>query len=302
MRQRFKEDSAGTIRFRPPEGPPITSATIVLYDRGGGELQAAAAATLPLVDTTVASTAISEGDDEFTVAAGTNIEVGKWLWLGTYGSDPIEMVRVKRIASTTVTTAEPIRYAHAIGQEVKGSEITYSLTATHTATLGRSHRALWGYIVGTTAYESTQLWDVVKTVFKLPLTPQDLTIRLPQDLRESGTEVFNMLDLIDLAETIISRDVARRGRRMDLVRDPEQFDEVGILCIRMILLERAMNSDAAYIPMYNQAHSLYQEELAQLLASGIIWYDENEDLSIDGVENSTESEEHVQAVYYLPIG
>lgn len=53
-------------------------------------------------------------------------------------------------------------------------EMTYSLTATHTATEDLNYKAVWAYVLNGTTYYQTQLFDVVKSILSIPITDDDL--------------------------------------------------------------------------------------------------------------------------------
>lgn len=53
-------------------------------------------------------------------------------------------------------------------------EMTYSLTATHTATLGINYKAKWAYVTGGVTYYEEQLFDVVLSKLSIPITDDDL--------------------------------------------------------------------------------------------------------------------------------
>ena len=53
-------------------------------------------------------------------------------------------------------------------------EMTYSLTATHTADEGLNYKAVWAYILNGTTYYQTQLFDIVKSLLAIPITDDDL--------------------------------------------------------------------------------------------------------------------------------
>lgn len=56
------------------------------------------------------------GAGSFAVAAGTDIAIGDWLLVGSGATS--EIVRVRTIVTTTVTTAWPLLYAHSTGEAV----------------------------------------------------------------------------------------------------------------------------------------------------------------------------------------
>lgn len=70
-------------------------------------------------------------------------------------------------------------------------EMTYSLTATHTATVDTNYKAVWEYVVSGTTYYQIQLYDVVKSILSIPITDADLYAELDalreQHFQETGT-------------------------------------------------------------------------------------------------------------------
>lgn len=66
-------------------------------------------------------------------------------------------------------------------------EMTYSLTTTHTATLGLNYRAVWEYIIGSTTYYEEQLFDVVRSRLAIPITDDDLYNEL-NSLRQANVQ------------------------------------------------------------------------------------------------------------------
>ncbi len=53
-------------------------------------------------------------------------------------------------------------------------EMTYTLTTTHTASVGLNYKAIWAYVVSGITYYQTQLFDVVKSKLAIPITDDDL--------------------------------------------------------------------------------------------------------------------------------
>ena len=70
-------------------------------------------------------------------------------------------------------------------------ELTYSLTGTHTATLGENYKAAWTYVVGGTNYYEEQLFDVVLSVLSIPITDNDLFNEL-ESLRDVNVQLTGM--------------------------------------------------------------------------------------------------------------
>lgn len=68
-------------------------------------------------------------------------------------------------------------------------EMTYSLTSTHTATLGLNYRAEWTYVVSGVTYYEDQLFDIVRSKLSIPITDDDLLNELTslKDINEQMT-------------------------------------------------------------------------------------------------------------------
>lgn len=58
-------------------------------------------------------------------------------------------------------------------------EMTYVLTASHTANIGVNYKAVWQYTVNGNTYYETQLFDVVLSILSIPITDDDLYKELP---------------------------------------------------------------------------------------------------------------------------
>jgi hypothetical protein len=67
-------------------------------------------------------------------------------------------------------------------------EMTYSLTATHTAENDLNYKAVWKYTSNGTDYYQTQLFDVVLSVLSIPITDDDLYNEL-ETLRQANYQV-----------------------------------------------------------------------------------------------------------------
>jgi hypothetical protein len=70
-------------------------------------------------------------------------------------------------------------------------EMTYSLTAVHTATSDLNYKATWEYVVSAVTYYENQLFDVVKSILSIPITDDDLYAELnslrKDNKQEKGT-------------------------------------------------------------------------------------------------------------------
>ena len=67
-------------------------------------------------------------------------------------------------------------------------EMTYAISAVHTAEADLNYKAVWAYVVSTVTYYQTQLFDVVKSLLSIPITDDDLYNEL-ESLRKANHQV-----------------------------------------------------------------------------------------------------------------
>lgn len=80
--------------------------------------------------------------------------------------------------SGTVTLYKPdgsvLQAAAAISVDASTGEMTYAVSAVHTATEDLNYKAVWDYVISTIHYYQTQLFDVVLSLLSIPITDEDL--------------------------------------------------------------------------------------------------------------------------------
>jgi len=91
--------------------------------------------------------------------------------------------------SATIVLSKPdgsaLQASTAATVDATTGEMTYSLTATHTATEDLNYKAVWAYVLNGTTYYQTQLFDVVKSILAIPITDDDLYNEL-ESLRKAN--------------------------------------------------------------------------------------------------------------------
>lgn len=94
--------------------------------------------------------------------------------------------------SGTVTLYKPdssvLQAAVAVSVNSTTGEMTYALTATHTADNDLNYKAVWAYVVSGVTYYQTQLFDVVKSILSIPITDDDLYNEL-ESLRKANYQI-----------------------------------------------------------------------------------------------------------------
>ena len=88
---------------------------------------------------------------------------------------------------TLYNTSGGVLQAQATATVGSNSEMTYSLTTTHTADVGLNFKAVWQYVISGVTYYETQLFDVVKNILSIPITDDDLYAEL-DSLREANKQ------------------------------------------------------------------------------------------------------------------
>ena len=280
-RQRFREDTAGTLEFYNPLLEVPTSATVTLYKPSGEELQAAAAATVDSVDTTV-SGAVSRGATSFAVASAASMAEGR-RYLVESGGDrwPIQ---VQRLASTTVYPLGKVPFAIADGSTFKGWRLSYSLTTTHTADKDRSYRALWTVVIAGATHYWDDLFDVVAAVDYYPTALDDLTRRY----RWIGDRLpAHDEDGEELLETAWNGVKALLwGKELDpsRVKDKAALVDLHVEVARRNLLRQIADVDNDKASALERAEEDLLAQMSLTLASRLTWYDEDEDLAASSGE------------------
>jgi len=109
------------------------------------------------------------GTIRLTVYEKNRAQVPSSAFVTLYKSDGSSVLEAEASATVNSTTGE----------------MTYNLTATHTATLGLNYKAVWRFIISGNTYYETQLFDVVRSILSIPVTDEDLFNEL-QTLRNAN--------------------------------------------------------------------------------------------------------------------
>ena len=112
-----------------------------------------------------------------TIYSGNRASIPSSALITLYKTDGNTVLQTQTSASVNSTTGE----------------MTYSLTTTHTATLGLNYKAVWQYVISGTTYYETQLFDVVRSILSIPITDDDLYAELPSlrkaNVQDTGTVI-----------------------------------------------------------------------------------------------------------------
>jgi hypothetical protein len=116
-----------------------------------------------------------EGTIRMTVYEKNRPKVPTSATITLYKNNGSTVIQAEDTASVNATTGE----------------LTYLITAVHTANLGVNYKAVWAYVINGTTYYETQLFDVVRSILSIPITDDDLYKELPSlheaNIQASGT-------------------------------------------------------------------------------------------------------------------
>lgn len=200
--QTIIKDVGGTIETFFSTQRPATCTVSLYTDRGGAKVDAASA-TVDTVSTTVSS-AVAAAATTVALADASGVISGRRYMLGLASStEPLEVVTVRSLASSTATLVYPAVYAHSSGAAFRGGRVSYTVAAASTDV------TWWdGYAVFTPATGDPQTEQVDSCLRKIPDTFPDIS-----DVLQVFPKGKKMLD----AELDLSR--ALRSARDQFLRD-----------------------------------------------------------------------------------
>lgn len=116
-----------------------STATVTLKKFNGNAVFEDESATISTINTTVATSALSQGDTSLIVASATGIAQGSRFWIQ---DDPEEVV-VKSVSGTTVTLRRPLLHDHVVGATVEGTRISYAVSSSYADSMFWDGYAEW---------------------------------------------------------------------------------------------------------------------------------------------------------------
>lgn len=281
LKQRFREDTAGTLVAYPPiDATPSAASVTILYPDGLTELQAATAMTIGAVSTTVS--AATRGARSLTVASATGIVAGRRYLVTSAGRS--FQAEVRSISSSTIYLVGKLPFDVAATSPLKELAATYALTTTHTATRDTNYIAKIAWTIASAAHYSVETFDVVSVAGWYPTTISDLFARYPRAallLEEKDLDGYETLRTA--WEQMLVPSLRSRGLKIDRVRDTHQLIPLHVAFVNEMLAEHAAMVDADRMPQFELAQKRRMEAEAAI-TSDVDWYDADDDLAVGGGE------------------
>ena len=281
MSLRFRNDTAATLVFYPPENAPSSAGTVTLYTPGGSVIQSAAAVTCDSVATTIGA-AVARSAQSVTVASASGISAGKKYVIAEGGRS--QVVTVRSLASTTLYLEDRMAFALTTSATFKGFSLSYSLTSTHTDVIDRNYRAHWAYTISGVSYQAESYFDVVAYDSAYTTTWSDVLARHGWIQEEVRTADLDGSTYLDTAWEIVRERFRARQMYLDRVRELDQVKGMHCAAVNWLLADERAMRDPAMLPLLEQAERRLTTASDDLF-SNLAFYDEDDDLAAsDGEE------------------
>jgi len=183
--------------------------------------------------------------------------------------------------SATITLKDPDGTAQVTAGTVSvavAGTMTYSLSATYTATLWENAIMEITYVVSTVSYKAVFLFDVVLNALKCDVMDDDLKAYAPliaDDIWSGSTTYYKQ---IDEAFRVVKRAIKDKGKRPHMLIDGGQVRELVILkSFCMICFDFSKSPEDIWWARYLK----FKEEYDSAFASLIIKYDADESGTIE---------------------
>jgi len=282
LRQRFREDTTGTLEFYPPEEAVPSAASVTLYRPDGStEVQASDSGTVASASTTLSASA-SKGDRSVALTSATGTAAGQRFLLQEDGRT--YQAETRSISGTTAYLVGALPFDVTSSATWKGWRCTYDLTADHTADRDANYQAHWDITIGGVHLYHVEPFDVVSALEWYPTRLADVLARYPR--------VAWLLDSHDLDgyealrttwEHMLIPSLSARGLAIERVRDTKHLVPLHVAFVNEWLAEHAAMIDPNLLATFDMARQR-RLEVEAAVTSDVPWYDSDDDLAADGGE------------------
>lgn len=267
--QILKDSSTESLVARFSRRP--TSCTCTLYDTDGTTLAAAAAASLG--PSTTISAACGYGQDDRRALRVTSVAGLKFLgvYLARNASGQRESVRLLSLPSSGICTVEDLlTFAYASGDILESAEVTRTITATESATLGVGYRARFVATMPDSTIETRDaVWDVVAHRLEQPFDESRLAELAPMllKLQPAQTRGTTWAQLLAAAWDALLEDFVTRGVRPRLYLDESRLTQLLLARLRWMLAEDGLTIGQEEYPFQAARH--FKAEYLELLTDSL---------------------------------
>jgi hypothetical protein len=275
--QHITYEKATTVEINIPT-PPSSTQTVSLYTGDGAAIFEDQSATASTISTTLSAGA-AVGATSIAVTSATGITPGRRFNVGTAATEQVEECRCESISGTTVTLWTKLLFAHASGATVKGTRLTYSVSAANAATLFWDGRLEW-------TVDTSTLYVQAACCTKYPFRTNMAT---KQDLLDENPHTPDLLDadmdpqrlVIKGAEDVIKRVAALTNGRAHSFIGSVQFTDAVVYAAWMRYYRRLPGEEAERL--YERYSATLASELETLMA-GVTYRDADQDGVVEEAE------------------
>jgi hypothetical protein len=284
MRLQFRQNKAAILPFHPPEGRADSAATLNIHTSQTTKIVDGASVSL---DSFSESLTASSSAGALSISCDTtNAVIGEHYWL-VNGFGQAEEILVDGKDATTLLLVDGLRYNHTTSSTVAGHKLAYSITSTINATRRRFVRASWEYVVGGVTKYAEQFYDVVRQPYWVPVLLSDLRSawRAAPDYLPSRQELVSLLDGPLGSRDWVERDLLGSGQNPEFIRDPNELKPLVVYKLlerlaagRLATAEEELEA-VGWVKYWKEE---YKIAMNRLIGNKRLWYDEDDDLNVDG--------------------
>jgi len=272
------EDQVATIKLLPDmleERPASATVKFQKPSETDSTALASGSATLGSWSTSVTGTPSSQTD--FSVSSVANIAAGDTVWLETTDGWKGSVLISEVTAAGAVTLEAPPPGTVTTGASIYAFELTFDLTAAHTADRDLNYKAVWTVTDNAGAKKVfQQIYHVVRTQFSDAVTAQETSryVALQYPGYAASVDAGHYEEIAKRASDRVRMRVQGAGAYCHLVGDPSQFRlDAGIHSLRIELAR-----DGLVPPGYDPSQYLSDQERALSRSIGdalraLQWYD-----------------------------
>ena len=289
------EDQAVTIKLLPDmlEERPA-SATVKFQKPSETDSTALASGSATLGSWSTAVTGTPSSQTDFSVSSVANISAGDTVWLETTDGWKGSVLVSEVTSDGAVTLEAPPPGTVTAGASIYAFELTFDLTAAHTADRDLNYKAVWTVTehdpsgAGQGAKKVfQQIYHVVRTQFTDAVTAQEASryVALQYPGYAASVDAGHYEEIAKRASDRVRMRVQGAGAYCHLVGDPSQFRlDAGIHSLRIELAR-----DGLVPPGYDPSQYLSDQERALSRSIGdalraLQWYDADDSGTVQTAE------------------
>ena len=245
-----------------------SSPTCEVYKPSSATAVATPSATVSSVNTTIAAVTDAK---TFAITSASGVSQGH-SYLVT-GDGWTAVCKVADLTSTSVVLETALPEAPGVGDAFQGIEITATITAATLSEYGTN----WRVLVKENQTELVQTFNVVRHLFREPVTEQDCRDLVNEVWRSAEFPAGAYATIAGKASQKVRAKLLASGRYPHLMGDPDAFKEAGRSACRLVLVDRGLIGPGwdvrEYIEFYEDKLDRDVGEVVQSLSA----YDSDDD-------------------------